>query len=231
MEAHEELLEWSETIGVELNGIRPLRLSGRGFGIVATKKIPSNEVILQVPLTALRALDTVPRTVTQKLPKVPKDMTVHGLLAADLVLDKTTKYRQWNAVVPTWDDLQSMPITWPSELQAHLPTAAKKMLKKQEAKFRKDFGIVSGAFPEVTYAGYMYAWLLVNTRTFYYTTPKTEKLPRDGTYSARVLLPFTVSGASSHMCSWVIRLWEEGTILVEQPTTSPTGLLGASVLW
>jgi hypothetical protein len=26
---------------------------------------------------------------------------------------------------------------------------------------------------------YMYAWILVNTRTFYYTTPKTEKLPRD----------------------------------------------------
>lgn len=31
-EVHEELLSWAEDLGVRLQGIRPMRLSGRGFG-------------------------------------------------------------------------------------------------------------------------------------------------------------------------------------------------------
>lgn len=31
-EVHEELLAWAETIGVEVKNVRPMRLSGRGFG-------------------------------------------------------------------------------------------------------------------------------------------------------------------------------------------------------
>lgn len=31
-EVHEDLLNWAEIIGVETNGIRPMRISGRGFG-------------------------------------------------------------------------------------------------------------------------------------------------------------------------------------------------------
>lgn len=31
-EVHEELLEWADTIGVKIKSIRPMRISGRGFG-------------------------------------------------------------------------------------------------------------------------------------------------------------------------------------------------------
>lgn len=31
-EVHEELLLWAEGLGVKIHGIRPMRLSGRGFG-------------------------------------------------------------------------------------------------------------------------------------------------------------------------------------------------------
>lgn len=31
-EVHEELLAWAEHEGVEMESIRPMRLSGRGFG-------------------------------------------------------------------------------------------------------------------------------------------------------------------------------------------------------
>lgn len=95
-----------------------------------------------------------------------------------------------------------MPLTWPEALQALLPTAAKRMLDKQRAKFEKDWALVSAAFPiqdkdkdkakarakgdsggapqaECTRDEYLYAWLLVNTRTFYFVTPKTEKLPKE----------------------------------------------------
>lgn len=150
-------------------------------------------MILNVPVTALRTKDTVPSPIAKSL---PKDMTVHGLLAADLALDKpanTTKYAKWQAVVPSWEDIQqSMPLTWPAGLQDLLPTAAKQLLAKQRAKFEKDWGYVSAAFPletkgkgsEGIQAGctrdeYLYAWLLVNTRTFYFVTPRTERLPKE----------------------------------------------------
>lgn len=35
----EQLLEWSISIGIELNGIHPKALHGRGIGIVATRHL------------------------------------------------------------------------------------------------------------------------------------------------------------------------------------------------
>ncbi|KAF3765076.1 Set7, ribosomal lysine methyltransferase, partial [Cryphonectria parasitica EP155] len=185
---HEELLAWAEGLGVEINNIRPMRLSGRGFGIVATDHIPEGTEILTVPCSILRTLDTVPSTITKKL---PKDMTVHGLLAADLALNQTenaTTYAKWDAVVPTWENIQlSMPMVWPASLQAFLPAAAAKLLRKQKKKFERDWDLVSAAFPFSTRGGvrascteeeYLYAWMLVNTRTFYFVTPRTKKLPK-----------------------------------------------------
>lgn len=138
----------------------------------------------------------MPRHLTKAL---PKDLSVHGLLAADIALNYPANFREyaaWNAVVPNWDDIQfSMPLTWPSALQAHLPPAAKQLLDKQRKKFERDWGAVSGSFPLAAIKGkgtgeiivnaacsrdeYLYAWLLVNTRTFYFVTPKTEKLHKD----------------------------------------------------
>lgn len=161
---------------------------------MATDHIPKGTDILTVPISALRTKDTVPTTIVASL---PKDVTVHGLLAADLALNKAandSKYSKWQAVVPTVEDIQqSMPLTWPASLQGLLPAGASKLLDKQRAKFDKDWDIVSAAFPieskgkakgaqvskECTRDEYLHAWLLVNTRTFYFVTPKTEKLPKE----------------------------------------------------
>lgn len=37
--AIDQLLEWTSSIGVELNGIHPKALHGRGIGIVATRHL------------------------------------------------------------------------------------------------------------------------------------------------------------------------------------------------
>lgn len=161
---------------------------------MATDHIPKDVDILTVPISALRTKHTVPTTIVASL---PKDVTVHGLLAADLALNKAandTKYTKWQAVVPMVEDIQqSMPLTWPASLQSLLPAGASKLLDKQRAKFDKDWDTVSAAFPiegkgkakggsvskECTREEYMYAWLLVNTRTFYFVNPKTERLPKE----------------------------------------------------
>lgn len=161
---------------------------------MATDHIPKDIDILTVPISALRTKHTVPTTIVSSL---PKDVTVHGLLAADLALNKAandTKYSKWQAVVPTVEEIQqSMPLTWPASLQSLLPAGASKLLDKQRAKFDKDWDTVSAAFPiegkgkgkggglskECTRDEYLHAWLLVNTRTFYFVDPKTERLPKE----------------------------------------------------
>lgn len=165
-----------------------------------------------MPTTALRTKFTVPREISRRLPRT---ISVHGLLAADLALEASGRYDEWNAVLPSPDDVEAMPFCWPQELQDLLPCRAAELLRKQKAKFARDWDAVSAAafvLPrpatvapatpilsspidndtkqqqdsqqhETTQAldeaRYRYAWLLANTRTFYYVDPRTAKLPRE----------------------------------------------------
>lgn len=46
-EVHEELLAWAEGSGVRLRGIRPMRLSGRGFGSKSTETFASPKNVVR----------------------------------------------------------------------------------------------------------------------------------------------------------------------------------------
>ncbi|OTB02869.1 hypothetical protein M426DRAFT_74354 [Hypoxylon sp. CI-4A] len=177
MEPHEELLAWATDLGVKLSGIAPKRIPGRGIGLIATRTIKPEEVVLEVPTSCLRSIDTVRKSVIRHL---PKSISIHGLLAADLALDNSAKYAIWNAVCPTPEDFAGMPLVWPQELRALLPPAAQGLLTKQESKLIQDWAAVSAAFPDqLDEARYRYAWMLVNTRTFYYVNTKLKKRSAD----------------------------------------------------
>lgn len=181
-ETLDELLHYAASMGIQLTGIAPRRLPGRGYGIVATRDIEQGEPVLKVPTRALRTLDSVPKTLTRKM---DSDVSVHGKLAADLMLDADTgAFAAWDAVLPTPDDLAAgMPLLWPSKLQELLPTPAQEALARQTAKLERDWEGVQGAFLSETDADaeaatalhtrYTNAWLLVNSRTFYYTTARS----------------------------------------------------------
>jgi hypothetical protein len=196
MDSLAELLKWSKSKGVVLAGIKPKSMPGRGTGVVTTRKIEASprdsslwqrnlpihltppqkdEVLLTVPSSALRTLDTVPKAISRRL---PRDITIHGLLAVDLALDATDKYKPWNAVLPSTAEFATMPLLWPPQLQALLPRRAAALLAAQLAKFDADWAHASAAFPALALPAYMRAWLLVNTRTFYHVTPRTEARPR-----------------------------------------------------
>ncbi|KAF3069048.1 Ribosomal lysine N-methyltransferase set11 [Daldinia childiae] len=177
MEAHEELLAWAIEKGVKINAIEPKRIPGRGIGIVATRAIKPEEIILDIPTSCIRSIDTVHKPIIRHLPKA---ISIHGLLAADLALDASSKYAIWNAVCPTPEDFAGMPLVWPQGLRALLPPSARDLLLKQEAKLKLDWAAVSAAFPEqLDEARYRYAWMLVNTRTFYYVNNKLKKRSKD----------------------------------------------------
>ncbi|RFU76859.1 hypothetical protein TARUN_5352 [Trichoderma arundinaceum] len=171
----QNLITWAKAQGVVISGIQPSKIPGRGTGILATRKIKAEEEILKVPPGVLRCLESVPLSVREKL---PADTTIQALLAADLALDKGANAAPWKAVLPTMDDFEvGMPMMWPRELKDLLPLESRDNLLKREKEFQGNWSAFSEAFPGVPYEEYTYAWLVVNTRTFYNETPETLKYP------------------------------------------------------
>jgi hypothetical protein len=138
------------------------------------QKCQAGELLLSVPRRALRTVQTVPKAISSKI----GDISVHGLLAADLCYDSSDTRAPWRAVLPTEADfVETMPYMWESILQNLLPPVAKALLENQQRKFQKDWAAVSKAFPQLACDTYLYNWLIVNTRTFYWVTPGNKKRP------------------------------------------------------
>ncbi|KAK8136002.1 hypothetical protein PG984_003942 [Apiospora sp. TS-2023a] len=128
-------------------------------------------------MQAVRSLHSISETVSSQL---PAGLSFHGVLAADLALDKSARFASWKKLLPTRADFAaSMPFTWPEELQKLLPRGASDIVHGQHAKFKSQWGVVAKAFPSLTRDEYMYFWLLVNTRTFYLETPEMKAFPWD----------------------------------------------------
>ncbi|KAK4145686.1 ribosomal lysine N-methyltransferase set11 [Dichotomopilus funicola] len=179
---YEKLIEWAETKGVKLNGVMPWALDGRGIGVVAVKNIKEGDQILLVPNSALRSLDTARPEIKQN---IPKDASVQAILALELALDKpNTGYDAWVAVTPSRESIMTLlPMVWDHRLHQYLPKPALALLRKQQAKFNRDWAAVqqmpafAGEEATITRSEFMYYWLLINTRTFYHETPQTALLP------------------------------------------------------
>ncbi|KAI9050359.1 hypothetical protein LZ554_005525 [Drepanopeziza brunnea f. sp. 'monogermtubi'] len=170
MEVHEEFTEWAIAQGIKINGIAAHKFEGRGLGIIATKKHEANTTLLNVPLSALIDISSVPKAITDVLP--PTKNTVHNILAAFLALDTSPSRAPWRAVLPDYASFKSsMPLCWPSTLQALLPPQAASLLAQQKKKLERDWAATTAAYPDLSYDCYLHAWLLVNTRTFYYVSP------------------------------------------------------------
>ncbi|RDL36070.1 SET protein [Venustampulla echinocandica] len=174
MEAHRKFSEWAVSQGVEINGIAAHRFPGRGLGIIAQRNFEAGETIVVVPISALRTAQTVPKRISRAIGKI----TVHGLLAAELTLDTTLDHALWSDVLPTREDIaETMPLMWDSSLQSLLPEASKVTVSKLKSKLSLDWAAVSKAFPDISYDDYLYHWLIINTRTFYFLIPKAKKRP------------------------------------------------------
>ncbi|RDW63823.1 SET protein [Coleophoma crateriformis] len=177
MEIHQRFTEWAMSQGVEINGIAAHRFPGKGLGIIAERRHKAGDTLLTVPEGALRSVRTVPKGISTRIGSI----TVHGLLAADLTADVSPHRAAWRAVLPNKKDFEeSVPLMWDEQLQQCLPLPAKKLLNHQKSKLKADWQAVSAAYPDFSKDDYLYNWLIVNTRTFYYVPPRSKKnLPRD----------------------------------------------------
>ncbi|UNI15674.1 hypothetical protein JDV02_002185 [Purpureocillium takamizusanense] len=174
MDAIDSLLRRADEDGVKVFGVTPTVLPGRGIGMVATRDLDKGDVIMNIPVQAIRSLHTVPEDISRRL---SRDMSIHGLLAAELALRRGAA-ADWASIAPQWTDFEAtMPMLWPEELQSVLPAEAKSLLTKQCSRFEIDWKMFSDGFPDQLRRDYLYAWLLVNTRTFYFETPSMVAFP------------------------------------------------------
>ncbi|KAK8000507.1 SET domain-containing protein [Apiospora arundinis] len=170
MTAHSELLKWAKAEGFQLNGIRPTSTSGCGTGIIASRKL--KEPVLIVPIRAIRSVKTITPELFQQTPPA---MPLHGLLAAELALDNTNTLAAWRHALPTMADITvTMPHMWREELQNLLPPPARNLLEKQQAKYRREWKMISQAIPSVREEEFRYYWFIINTRTFLHDVPETQ---------------------------------------------------------
>lgn len=129
---------------------------------------------MSIPTRAIRSRGTVPETIVANL---SPDMSIHGLLAADFLINPS-KTPYWAEILPILADFEdSLPFFWPAKLQELLPTGAKNLLTKQQDMFHQDWQRFNNGFPTTTMQDYLYSWFVVSTRAFYYETPETLAYP------------------------------------------------------
>ncbi|KAK4450248.1 hypothetical protein QBC34DRAFT_297266 [Podospora aff. communis PSN243] len=175
MEGRERLLDWAKGEGASLHGAHPTEIPCRGTGMATGRRLKKGENILYVPIGLVRSLHTVPEDVSRNL---PSDTSIHALLAADLTLNGMPELALWRDCLPTLDDFgAAMPFMWHKRLQELLPTPAGQLLENQLGNFHRDWARVSRAFPNLQRDDYLHNWLIVNTRSFYYCTPRMESYP------------------------------------------------------
>lgn len=131
-------------------------------------------MVVQVPTRALLTALSIPKDFRRR----HKSISVHGLVASYLAFGDSSKYDHWKATWPSKKDFEeTMPIQWPEIYKNSLPPAMKSsLLDVQQKKFAKDFNAVKIAVPDASLSEYLYNWLVVNTRSFYFEQSDT-KLP------------------------------------------------------
>jgi hypothetical protein len=105
-------------------------------------------------------------------------MCIHGLLAAELAIDKMRDSSAWRDVLPTQAHFEaSLPFMWHEDLQNLLPSPARDILRKQQHDFHRDWSLFTRAFPGVPRDEYLLSWFTISTRTFSFETPQMETYP------------------------------------------------------
>ncbi|KAF2747449.1 SET domain-containing protein [Sporormia fimetaria CBS 119925] len=209
-EEHTRFVSWAEKNGITINGVAPAKFPGRGMGIVATRDIKAGETLVHVHSKAIIS------HASPQIFKMPsgrmwsKDLSVHGRLAAYLALrcnDENFEYKAWRDTWPSIREFrQILPIYWSDEAQDLLPHAAKEILTKQQRNIEADFCAVSAtciseseaSFPKIDKDLFIYTWMIVNTRCFYWdyldlpkVSPRLPRMRKDLTADDRyAMCPF-----------------------------------------
>ncbi|KAL4871092.1 hypothetical protein BDV12DRAFT_164779 [Aspergillus spectabilis] len=191
---HTAFTQWVISHGIKIEGVAPARFPGRRLGMIASRTIEVNEIILTVPMTLLLTIDSIPETFVSKF---PKGTSTHGILAAFLTHGDPSVLRElghWRSVWPSWEEFeQTMPVFWPERLRKAEPSLLppsisgqwntlqldpprsqaryQNLLPQQEKRIKDAWDNALAAFPETKWEQFAYNWAIINSRSFYYLSP------------------------------------------------------------
>jgi hypothetical protein len=167
---------WSQTRGIQISGVAPAQLPGRGLGLVATEDLQAGRRIVLVPNNAMLK----PNLSTSRVGDLErfKKLSRHAQLTMTLMSEcakADLPLQAWTATWPSRSDLRaSMPIQWDSCLQDMLPPATQEFLKSQIEEYEGDLRLVSELWgDELDAREFMYYWCIVSTRGFHFKPPGT----------------------------------------------------------
>ena len=181
---HGLFTQWAKDRGVEINGVKPARLPGRGLGLVTTKKVKPDQRLLFVPEKAMFKPDAK-LLKTQHLDEASPQAQLAVSAASAFYEDEPLGV--WQQTWPTQNDFEkSMPMYWDKSVQALLPPPVHQPLERQRADFEKDWDAVAEYCREHFSNAedwFKYCWMIVNSRSFYWKAPK-------GRAGCMVMCPF-----------------------------------------
>ncbi|QIW98830.1 hypothetical protein AMS68_004348 [Peltaster fructicola] len=170
---HEQFTTWARDQGVEINGVLPKSLHGRGLGLVTTTRISKDDRILFIPEETMFKPDlkTLQQQNLQRISSQAK-------LAISALLHFTAKdvgVKLWRDTWPTVTDFEScMPMYWSREVIKNLPSSSLSSLKRQQADYMKDWNACQLAVENAGHNEHLfkYYWMIVNSRSFHWSPPK-----------------------------------------------------------
>ncbi|KAI9652576.1 MAG: hypothetical protein M1831_006679 [Alyxoria varia] len=179
---------WIREKNIQFSGVRAAKIPGKGVGCVADGYIEPGDTLIHVPSTAI--LTVSPSDCFSR------NISVHHALAQTLV-DRAKEFKPWLDVMPSYEDLEGcMPVLWTEELAQRLPCAARAYLAKQRTKLDRDTqefmklptrrnAETTAPRSEQALKEYKRAWLLVNTRSFYWDYPTSASTSGAGVTGKR----------------------------------------------
>ncbi|KAL9088323.1 MAG: hypothetical protein Q9165_006248 [Trypethelium subeluteriae] len=190
----DRLINWLLDHRATIQGVRPAIIPGSGLGLLAVHALKvsnaalvprcahailqEGQIILSIPSSTLLTIDS---PYLRKL-RLPQKWSTHAKLAVTLTLwqdDPESPLQEWRTTLPKQIDMvEAMPLVWPDGQQFLTPKAASH-LDEQRKKLERDWNAaVSDAIladTSSTRNTFLYCWLLVNTRCFWWDYPALPK--------------------------------------------------------
>ncbi|KGO73283.1 Exosome-associated factor Rrp47/DNA strand repair C1D [Penicillium italicum] len=129
---HHDFLQWALSNGFQINGVAPCRFPGRGMGMIATRTIEADEIMLNIPMSTMLTIDSIPEEFVDRF---PPGTSIHAILAAFLTHGDTSflqRWATWRKVWPSRREFQeSLPILWAESSETTGPPFPPNQCKEQ----------------------------------------------------------------------------------------------------
>ncbi|KAK5117430.1 hypothetical protein LTR85_008815 [Meristemomyces frigidus] len=181
---HAIFTKWAHGRGVQVDGVGPAKLPGRGLGLVTSRAIAKGERVLFVPERAMFK----PNARFLKIHSLDR-ASPHAQLAISLTAVANSDgapLAAWQATWPTAEDFrQTLPLCWTKKHRNCLPASVQQPLERQEEDYRKDWHFVSDCCADHDWSeqDFKYFWMIVNSRSFHFKPPR-------GRPGSMVMCPF-----------------------------------------